>query len=178
MTTGFKLTVAMAARLAVACGGLAASPPPAAGQLPAVETKDKGANAAPARPVESDKDKLQGNWRIVSVALEDKVAKRDDKAGPWKDTLQKDLFVQGDRFGQVGYSNLKVTLDDTREPKRITIQDDDGKLAFRGIYALDGDALKVCMNGDGTSVCRPEEFVAKKGSAVVVINLSRLAAKK
>ena len=72
----------------------------------------------------------------------------------------------------------KIKLDDTRNPKQVTIQDDDGKQTFRGIYAIDGDTLQVCMNGDGTSICRPEEFVTKKGSAVIIVTLKKAATKE
>ncbi len=83
--------------------------PPVAGQQPVPEKKDANAKAAAGQRGESDKDKLQGNWQILS---------------------------------------------------------------------LDGDIFKMCMNGDGTSVCRPEEFVTKKGSPVMITTLKKLAAKK
>lgn len=120
-----------------------------------------------------DKEKFQGKWQIVSIATEDKVIKREDVPREWKGTFEKDLFVEGDRFGQVDYSNAKVKLDDTCDPKKITVEDNDGKLRFRGIYSLDGDTLKVCMNGDGTDVRRPEEFVTKKGTPLMLIVLKK-----
>jgi uncharacterized protein (TIGR03067 family) len=122
---------------------------------------------------QSDKEKLQGKWQILSIATEDKVIKREDRLGTWKSTFEKDLFVEGNRFGQVGYSNAKIQLDDTRNPKQITIQDDGGKLTFRGIYVLDGDTLKVCMNGDGSDVRRPEEFTTKKGAPLILVTLKK-----
>lgn len=126
----------------------------------------------------TDQDKLQGKWEIVSFAVEDTVVKKEDKSAAWKGTFEKDLFVEKDRFGQVGASNAKLTLDDTRVPKQITVQDDDGKLTFRGIYALDGDTLKVCMNGDGTDVRRPEAFVTKKGTPLILVTLKKRPAGK
>ncbi len=123
-----------------------------------------------------DKGKLQGKWQIVSVAYEDKVIKRDGVPNAWKGTFEKDLFVEGNRFGQVGHSNAGLELDETRVPKKITVRDDGGKLTFRGIYALDGDTLKVCMNGDGSDVRRPEEFVTRKGTSLVLIVLKRVPA--
>ncbi len=138
-----------------------------------------GVNAADNKAaLKGDKEKLQGKWEIMSIAFEDKVIKREDKLGAWKDTFDKDLFVEGERFGAVGYSNAKIKLDDTRDPKQITIQDDDGKLTFRGIYALDGDTLKMCMNGDGNDVRRPEEFVTKKGTPLILVTLKKRPAEK
>ena len=128
--------------------------------------------------LKSDKEKLQGKWQIMSIATEDKVIKREDKPAVWKGAFEKDLFVEGDRFGQVGYSNAKVKVDDTRDPKQITIQDDQGKLTYRGIYALNGDTLKVCMNGDGSDVRRPEEFATKKGTPLILVTLKKRPADK
>lgn len=133
-----------------------------------------GVSAADNKDIpKGDKGKLQGKWQIVSVAVEDKVIERDGVPREWKGTFEKDLFVEGDRFGQVGYSEAKIKLDETRDPKQITIQSDDGKLTFRGIYALDGDTLKVCINGDGSDVRRPEEFATRKGSPLLLIVLNR-----
>lgn len=125
-----------------------------------------------------DKDKLQGKWHIVSIAVEDKVIKREGVPNEWKDTFEKDLFVEGDRFGQVGYSSAKIELDESRAPKQITVRADGGKLTFRGIYSIDGDTLKVCMNGDGSDVRRPEEFVTKKGTPLLLIQLKKAPADK
>jgi uncharacterized protein (TIGR03067 family) len=138
-----------------------------------------GARAADNKDtLKGDRGKLQGKWQIVSVAVEDSVIKREGVPREWKGTFEKDLFVEGDRFGQVGYSNAKIELDETRDPKQITVRADGGKFTFRGIYALDGDTLKVCMNGDGGDVRRPEEFVTKKGTPLVLIVLKRAPADK
>jgi uncharacterized protein (TIGR03067 family) len=123
--------------------------------------------------LKGDKGKLQGKWQIASVAVDDKVIKREDVPKQWKGTFEKDLFVEGDRFGQVGYSKARFELDGTRAPKQITVRDDAGKLTFRGIYSLDGDTLKVCMNGDGSDVRRPEEFATKKGTPLLLIVLKK-----
>ncbi len=152
--------------------------PPVAGQQPVPEKKDANAKAAAGQRGESDKDKLQGNWQILSLDLGILVVKREDQLDEWKSTFAKEMFFKGDKHGQVGYSTSQFKLDDTRDPKQITITTDDGKQIYRGIYTLDGDIFKMCMNGDGTSVCRPEEFVTKKGSPVMITTLKKLAAKK
>lgn len=125
-----------------------------------------------------DKEKLQGKWHIVSIAVEDKVITREGAPKEWKGTFETDLFVEGDRFGQVGSGNAKIELDETRDPKQITVRDDGGKLTFRGIYSIDGDALKVCINGDGSDVRRPEEFVTRKGTPLLLIHLKKAPADK
>jgi uncharacterized protein (TIGR03067 family) len=138
-----------------------------------------GVNAADNKDaVKGDKEKLQGKWQIMSIASEEKVVKREDKVGAWKDTFDKDLFVEWDRLGQVRHNNAKIRLDDSRDPKQITNEDESGKLTYRGIYALDGDTLKICMNGDGSDVRRPEEFVTKKGTPLILVTLKQRPATK
>lgn len=124
-------------------------------------------------PPAKDLDKLQGKWQVMTFAIGDQVFKRGGDVGIWKTVFDAELFFKDDRFGTTGYSNSKVVLDVTREPKQITLPDDDGKLVFRGIYELDGDTLKVCMNGDGNDVRRPEEFTTKKGTPLLLITLKK-----
>ena len=123
--------------------------------------------------LKGDREKLQGQWQLVSIAVEGKIITREGVPQEWKGTFEKDLLVRGDRFGQVGNSNAKFELDDTRDPKQITVRDADGTLTFRGIYTLDGDTLKVCMNGDGGDVRRPEEFVTKQGTPLLLMVLKK-----
>jgi uncharacterized protein (TIGR03067 family) len=143
----------------------------------AAEKNDNSQSDAGPKKI-TDKDRLQGRWQLLSIAIEDKIIKREGVPREWKGTFEKDLFVDGDRFGQVGYSNAKIKLDESRDPKQITVQNDDGKVNFRGIYSLDGDRLKVCMNGDGSDVRRPEEFATKKGTPLLLIVLKRAPADK
>ena len=172
--------------------GVLASLTPVAGQeplppLPGKNILPKPLPPSPEKPnakdttdprSEADKAKLQGNWQMISMDLGFKVIKREDNLAEWKGTFEADTFFKEDRSGQIGHSNSKFKLDATRDPKQITLYDDGGMLIFRGIYVLDGDTLTTCMNGDGNSVCRPEEFVTKKGQAVVMMTYKRVPAKK
>ena len=152
--------------------------PPVAGQTPVPEKEDTTGKVAAPGQGESDKDKIQGNWQIISLDLGFKVIKRDDNLSEWKETFSKEVFFKADRQGQVGHSNSKFKLDETRDPKQITVYSDDGKTTFRGIYTLEGDTLTICMNGDGASVCRPEEFVTKKGQPVIITTHKQVVPKK
>ncbi|QJW98635.1 TIGR03067 domain-containing protein [Frigoriglobus tundricola] len=179
MTT-FNLGNSTAVLFVSCCiAGVATFPPPVAGQLPVPEKKGRSANVGAGQPGGSDKDKIQGNWQLVSLDLGVKVIRREDRPAEWKATFETDTVFTGDRQGQVGgVKSSRFKLDETRDPKQITVYSDDGKLTFRGIYTLDGDSLKMCMNGDGASVCRPEEFVTKKGQPVIITTYKRVAAKK
>jgi uncharacterized protein (TIGR03067 family) len=151
---------------------------PSRGATPSAEKKDQIAEVPQGQPGKSDKDKLQGNWQIVALDLGAMIIKLEDKSTQWKGTFEKEVFFQGDRYGQVGHSNSQFKLDETCDPKRITVYSDDGKHIFRGIYAIEGDTLKLCMNGDGKSTRHPEEFATKKGSPIILTTLKRVAMKE
>lgn len=174
-----KLKDQKAVLFALLCiGGTVTFVPPVAGQPPVGEGKGGNARLAAREQGETDRDRLQGKWQITSITMQGKVFKREDRLEGWKETFLTDLLIEGDRLGQVQHNKGKFMLDDTRIPKQITIQDADGKLTFRGIYDIDGDTLKVCMNGDGTDVRRPEEFVSKKGTPLIIITLKKSPAMK
>ena len=124
---------------------------------------------------EGDNDKLQGNWQIVSIEIQGKVIKREDELDAWRDAFAKDVIVDGDRFTHAlaAANAATIKLDDTRDPKQITIQDEEEKLKFRGIYAINGENVVLCINGDGTDVRRPEEFVTKEGKPLILVTLKK-----
>lgn len=146
-------------------------------QALAAEQQRENAKAVAKGQGPTDEDKLQGKWQIKSIAFEDKVFTKEAKLDAWKDTFDNELSITGDRLSQQA-NKSKFQLDATSSPKQITIQDESGKLTFRGIYDIQGDTLKVCVNGDGQSERRPEEFATKKGAPVILIELSKSAARQ
>jgi len=60
-------------------------------------------------------------------------------------------------------------LDSSKKPKEITIGE--GQKELRGIYAFDGDVLKMCAGQCGGQ--RPKELEAKKGSNLLSMVLKR-----
>lgn len=188
-----KLKVVTAMLLVVVfIGGTAASLPPAVGQPPA-ERKAGEAKAAAGdqRQRETGKAGLQGRWEFVSVVVEGEVfLKNEAHKFAWRDedlrNLMNDWIVEGDRLRPMkadainSGSRGRFTLDDTRDPKHITLQleGEEGQVTFRGIYSIEGGALKVCVNVIANDVCRPEEFVAKKGSTVLIATFKKVPPKK
>ncbi len=82
---------------------------PVAGQPPVPEKKDGNAKVATGRQSESDKDRIQGNWQLMSLDLGFKVVKREDKSEEWKDAFGKEMFFKGDRHGStVEHSSRQV----------------------------------------------------------------------
>jgi RNA polymerase sigma factor (sigma-70 family) len=181
-----KIKVVMAVLLAVVClGGTVAFLSPAVGQPPA---EKKGGNAKATagerRRQETGKARLQGGWEIVSVECEGRVFKKDELAN-WRNDLFQgmltDWTVVGHKMSAAKADGIKsrwsgsFVLDDTRDTKEVNIQleEPDGKWTFRGIYAVEGDALKVCLNMHPNDVCRPEEFVTRKESPALIATFTR-----
>jgi RNA polymerase sigma factor (sigma-70 family) len=114
------------------------------------------------RPPKTDRDKLQGTWLLT--AWEHEGVKKTPDQGRVKIVIQGDLlaFIEDNREEAVTF-----TLDASKNPKAIRFfdarPDSAGKLVARGIYAVDGDELKLCYDKIKEGAV-PTEFTAKKGS--------------
>ncbi len=114
-----------------------------------------------------DLESLQGVWQFVSLEVEGKGLPEDpDK--PIK------LIVKGNRAIHPGREGKNketiIRLDPSRKPKAIDMSPlagpDKGKAAL-GIYAIDGDMLKICAGTLGKD--RPTEFKAGKNVVLMVL---------
>lgn len=118
--------------------------------------------SAPAQNVPKGADPLRGRWAVVgAIGTDGKVTplKQDDPryftfdftAGKVTTRLKK-LTIEG-----------KYKLTPAKGISHIDIIRRRGKdaVTFQGIYALDGDRLKVCLAGAGHP--RPKAFKAGKG---------------
>lgn len=86
------------------------------------------------------------------------------------------------RKGIAGFKEFfRFRLDLTRTPKRIDLCEwekdfEDKGEVFEGVYALDGDTLKVCLGGvkeNGEKDNRPTVLESKKGSEAILVTLKR-----
>jgi uncharacterized protein (TIGR03067 family) len=118
--------------------------------------------AAAESPDASKKDleRMQGDWAAESMV-------RDGQAFPDEDAQAYFRTVQGDtytvfRFRKVaGKGTMKI--DATKNPKTVDFTPDGGKVPpLAGIYALDGDTLKLCTALPGKD--RPTKFESSEGS--------------
>jgi hypothetical protein len=68
---------------------------------------------------------------------------------------------------------LSYTLDPTKSPMTIsaTLVDGKTKLIFTGIYALDGDTLKICLLPGGTAP--PTDFKTSAEHESLLLKLKR-----
>jgi len=126
-----------------------------------------------------DREKLQGKWQIVSLGLGGKTLQKDDSPSQWKETFARPVKISAQFLGQGdGPPTGSFQLDETHDPKQITIKDMEGKLTYRGIYTLKDDSFKVCINGNGSDPKRPENFTTREDSAFVIIELKKAPLKK
>jgi RNA polymerase sigma factor (sigma-70 family) len=139
-----------------------------AAESPRADEKDKKAD-------KEDKDAILGTWKVVSVEVEGK--EPDDEVG--KALKDATLVITKDKIvWKIGDAEREATykLDPTTKPKAIdTFQDGH---VNEGIYALDGDTLKVCGPCNVEGKGRPTELATKEGSGTMLLVLKREAREK
>ena len=106
-------------------------------------------------------------------------AERDGKAA--EDVLGHQLSFAGNRFqirskdGKALYAGT-VRVDASAKPPAIDFVHTEGDLkgkAWKGIYALDGDTLKICDNAPNLEKGRPTALEAKSGSGYLLVTFKR-----
>jgi uncharacterized protein (TIGR03067 family) len=114
----------------------------------------------------TDLDRLQGVWSVVSIQqpgrMPSKVGKVfffmvDGKRACWQSS---DWEMQGGLY-----------LDPTSKPRTYDLAM--SSRTIEGIYALEGDTLRLCYDL-GTESKRPGRFVVEKGSQQVLVVLKRI----
>ncbi len=119
-----------------------------------------------------DAKRLHGTWTATQ-------AERDGKAA--EDALGHRLSFTGSRFqirskdGKVLYAGT-VRVDASAKPAAIDFAHTEGDLkgkSWKGIYALDGDTLKICDNAPNLDKSRPTALEAKSGSGYVLVTFKR-----
>jgi RNA polymerase sigma factor (sigma-70 family) len=155
--------VAGTAAILLTCQALAGGP---------ASVKNEGAAQPIAKEADkpkTDKDNLQGAWIPVSVEEGGKKIPEDEvKAKNVEIVFTGDkvtLPIKGDAK-EFGYK-----LDPSKKPKQIDLLLGDGKTA-KGIYLLDGDTLKLCVEKEPDGE-RPTEFAAKEGTTHNLIVLKK-----
>jgi uncharacterized protein (TIGR03067 family) len=118
-----------------------------------------------------DLKKLQGAWVCVGMEREGDEIPAESYQG--SEVAYEDDRVTLFRDGGVFRRGL-VTLDPSKTPKRINTWDLSGPYEDQtvpGIYAIDGDTLKLCFSRPGAE--RPADFSTKKGSGLLSIVYKR-----
>jgi uncharacterized protein (TIGR03067 family) len=123
----------------------------------------------------SDKDNIQGTWKVESVKMNGQ-----DKDGKGELLKKSTVEIAADKmlvkFNE-GNKSTTYTLDPAAKPKTIDITpqgEGDGKgETVPGIYKLEGDTLTICFPC-GAKTDRPTEFVSKEGSDTMLLVLKRV----
>jgi uncharacterized protein (TIGR03067 family) len=122
-----------------------------------------------------EKERLQGTWKLVMVEGNGE-SKKDEEDGRFVFSGDEFTFKKGD---QVLYQG-KFKLDLSKNPKAIDLEiaeaaaaneNRKGKTSL-GIYALDGDNLKLCVAKPGEAD-RPTKIAGEAGTTHTVFTLDR-----
>jgi uncharacterized protein (TIGR03067 family) len=110
-----------------------------------------------AQPAEEAQKKLQGTWTATR-------AERDGKAAD--DVVGNRLSITGNRFqiqsrdGKPLYAG-SARVNPRAQPAAIDFEHTDGAVkgkVWKGIYALEGDTLRICDNAPNLDKGRPAAF--------------------
>jgi uncharacterized protein (TIGR03067 family) len=113
----------------------------------------------------SDKDKIQGTWKIVS-------GEKGGKPLPPEVLKEVKVVFAADKvtFSHEGKSSEHAfKLAPAKKPKEIDVEF--GDKTGTGIYELDGNTLKIAHGELGDP--RPKEFASKEGSNVTFMVMKR-----
>jgi uncharacterized protein (TIGR03067 family) len=111
---------------------------------------------------------LNGTWKLVSVEVNGEAREVDDELR-W--------VIQGEEvsFGGEPLANVAVYAAST--PKGIDVAFHEPKTVYEGIYVLEKDDLKICLNTRTTGPKeRPFDFATKEKTNLRMLNFQRLAA--
>ena len=117
-----------------------------------------------------DMDGIQGTWKIVTLEA-------DGKQAPAEIVATLKFVFKDDTLtivpGEPSFTNYKFKLDRATKPAGFSMTHADGTQKGQtdeGIYALNGDDLKICFCLSGKI---PKEFTAKAKSGQWMYSLER-----
>jgi uncharacterized protein (TIGR03067 family) len=120
---------------------------------------------------DAKKSELEGNWKGDSLEKAGQQLDEHAKTVRWEIAGDKITVLEGDLRVQG-----TITVDSKKSPKTIDVEakGDGGRisLVLIGIYALEGDVLKVCY-ASTKDAKRPKEFKTSPGSDQVLLVLKR-----
>jgi uncharacterized protein (TIGR03067 family) len=122
---------------------------------------------APPANGDDDKASLQGAWKLESVkwAEADKTSSIYLTSKSYLVVKADEMIAQDEEDGKVKETRYSYTLDPKKRPAVYEQKalDGEGKgKTFSGIYAVEGDTLKMCSKGKGL----PEDFEITQGKDV------------
>ena len=131
-----------------------------------------GLTPAVAQQAGTAEKKLQGTWTATKAERDGTAA---DEVVGHRLSFTDDRFRIESKDGKVLYSGT-VQVASKAKPAAIDLHHADGELkgkAWRGIYAVKGDTLKICDNAPNPDKARPTALATKPGSGYVFITFKR-----
>jgi RNA polymerase sigma factor (sigma-70 family) len=125
-----------------------------------------------------DEESIQGTWHVVEAEKGGKKPEgRDvDEMRAIQFVFAKDALTFEVAGNQA--KKFKYRLDANKKPRAIFLEDETKKETLQGIYALDGNSLRLCISNRGPEDPPPTEFATKEGDQYILMTLKRGAAAK
>jgi uncharacterized protein (TIGR03067 family) len=122
-----------------------------------------------AQDAKKDLDKLQGTWVVQSV---EQGGQANPNARGDIQTIQGDKIIFNTKDREMKWT---LKLDPGKTPKQIAFTFTEGQQSVTslGIYALEGDELRLCMAPIPGGTERPKTLESKKGEKYIFTILKR-----
>jgi len=105
-------------------------------------------------PAKKGPAELQGTWKLVSVEINGKPFDVGQGQPRWA--------IKGDKIRYAGEDLAVLTADPKATPKTLDLSFLSPKKAYEGIYTVEKDTLKICLNGQSDGLKeRPQDFSTK-----------------
>jgi uncharacterized protein (TIGR03067 family) len=109
---------------------------------------------------------LQGTWKLVSVETQGESKELGER--------QPRLVIKGDTATHAGAKTATMTVDTTATPKIIDLRLVNPDRTYEGIYSVEGDTLKICVNKQTEGAKeRPESFSTKNHDSWTLLVFER-----
>jgi uncharacterized protein (TIGR03067 family) len=122
--------------------------------------------AADAPADEKGPAELQGAWKLTSLES----GGEDHDLG----STRVRWVVKGDKVLYAGEPFAALNADPKATPKTFDLTLADGKKAYEGVYSVEEDTLKICLNSQSEGPKeRPQEFVTKDKAHLRLLTFKR-----
>ena len=117
-------------------------------------------------PAQKDAAALQGTWKLVSLEINGNAVDLGRGEPRW--------IIKDNKLRYGGAEVAVLTVDPATTPRIIDFAAVDPKQTFEGIYVLDKDTLKICLNARGDAKERPGDFSTKDKESLRLLVLERV----
>jgi RNA polymerase sigma factor (sigma-70 family) len=118
-----------------------------------------------------EQDKLLGSWHVVSAERNGQQPPEGERDAVMSMRINFGKETMTLSIGE-RETNFSYTLDSSKKPKQIELLNIERNEKAAGIYALEGDNLKLCV-ANSPNEPRPTEFATKAGVNHILLVLKR-----